>query len=76
MRAEPVTEGHAAAEWWRHPLAREIALVLVVKIALIVGLWWAFFDLPDDQRVGAAQVGAHVAGTTLPASRIHEDFLQ
>ncbi len=79
MRSEPASSGLAtkgyAADWWRHPLVREIALVLVVKIALIFGLWWAFFDLPDDQRVGAVQAGAHVAGTALPATRIPEETL-
>ena len=33
------------SSWWRDSLAREITLVLVVKIALIFALWWFFFDL-------------------------------
>ncbi len=76
MRTEPTHDTAPDTVWWQHPLMREIALVLVVKIALIFGLWWAFFDLPDDQHVGAAQVGAHVAGTALPATRIPEEILQ
>ena len=49
--------------WWRHPLSREIAVVLVVKFALIFALWWFFFDLPDAQRINASQVGTHLMGT-------------
>lgn len=74
MRTEPVAEVGADAEWWRHPLVREIALVLTVKLALIFGLWWAFFDLPDAQHPGADQVGAHVAGP--PAARISMETLK
>jgi len=57
----------ADTAWWQQPLTREIALVLAVKIALIFALWWAFFDVPDTARVGAAQVSAHVAGIERPA---------
>lgn len=74
MRTEATTEV-PDAEWWRHPLVREIALVLIVKIALIFGLWWAFFDLPEVRRIGGDEVGAHVAGTAVPASRISEEPL-
>lgn len=74
MRTEPAPEAHAA-DWWRHPLVREIALVIVVKIALIFGLWWAFFDLPDDHRIDTARVGAHVAGTPSPTIRHSEETL-
>lgn len=72
MRTVPALD----TAWWQHPLIREIALVLVVKIALIFVLWWAFFDLPDAQRIDAQQVGAHVAGITQPASRIPEETLK
>lgn len=70
MRTEPATGGHDA-DGWRNPLVREITVVVAVKLALIFGLWWAFFDLPDEQRIGEAQVGAHVAGT--PATHIPEE---
>lgn len=71
MYTDPVPATAADTEWWRNPLVREITVVVAVKLALIFGLWWAFFDLPDEQRVGEAQVGAHVAGT--PATRIPEE---
>ncbi|MBU1191340.1 MAG: hypothetical protein KKE76_06470 [Gammaproteobacteria bacterium] len=76
MRTETTPDTAQDTVWWQHPLMREIALVLMVKIALIFGLWWAFFDLPNDQHVDAAQVGAHVAGTALPVIRNHEDIPQ
>ena len=28
----------------RHPLAREIALAIVIKLAVIVGIFFAFFE--------------------------------
>jgi hypothetical protein len=28
----------------QHPLAREIALAIVIKLAVIVGIFFAFFD--------------------------------
>jgi len=62
--------------WWQSPLVREIALILVLKFALIFGLWWAFFDLPDDQHIDVSQVGAHVLGAPVPAAGIHEEILQ
>ena len=27
-----------------HPLARDIAVILVIKVAAIVVIWWAFFS--------------------------------
>lgn len=72
MRTAPAAD----AAWWQHPLIREIALVLAVKIALIFVLWWMFFDLPDDRRVDTLQVGAHVAGMALPASPVPEETLK
>jgi hypothetical protein len=49
--------------WWQDRLVREIALVLVVKIALIFTLWWLFFDLPDSQHINTSQVGSHLLNT-------------
>ena len=55
--------------WWQDRLVREIALVLVVKIALIFALWWFFFDLPDSQRINGSQVGSHLLNP--PPAAVH-----
>ena len=62
--------------WWRDSLAREITLVLVVKIALIFALWWFFFDLPDNQHINATQVGSHLVGTSPATVHLSKEELK
>jgi hypothetical protein len=62
--------------WWQDRLVREIALVLVLKLALIFALWWVFFDLPDTQRVNTPQVGSHLLGTEPAAAHIPKEKLK
>lgn len=64
------------AAWWQHPLVREIAVILVFKIAIIFALWWSFFDLPDTQRINTTQVSAHVAGIRTPPQPTPEETLK
>jgi hypothetical protein len=64
------------SSWWRDSLAREITLVLVVKIALIFALWWFFFDLPDNQHIDATQVGSHLVGTTPTVVHLSKEELK
>lgn len=48
-------------EFLQHPLAREIALAIVIKLALITGLFFAFFDgraVPTDPAVVAERLAA------------------
>ncbi|MHB8533896.1 MAG: cytochrome oxidase putative small subunit CydP [Sulfuricaulis sp.] len=40
------------------PLAREITLVLLVKLFLIFGLWYAFFSHPIDRELTDRRVSA------------------
>jgi len=43
----------------QHPLAREIALALAIKLAVIVGIFFAFFDgraVPTDADVIAERL--------------------
>ena len=62
--------------WWQDRLVREIALVLVVKFALIFTLWWLFFDLPDSQRINTPQVGSHLLGNAPAAVHISKEELK
>ncbi len=39
------------------PLAREISLILLIKIVLLYGLWWAFFSQPLDEHLTYEAVG-------------------
>ena len=48
--------------WWQQPLTRHLALVLLIKLALIFGLWWLFFNVPNEHEVNPGQVAAHIAG--------------
>ena len=59
MRLRPLKERHAASrKMWKSPLAREIAIALAIKGALLFGLWYAFFSHPLDDKLTADQVGA------------------
>jgi hypothetical protein len=51
------------------PLAREIALVLAVKLAALLLLWFAFFrPAAEPPPVPAAQsVGQHIAAPATPS---------
>jgi hypothetical protein len=41
---------------WSHPLGREILVILVIKIALIFAIWWAFFSDPAGHSLSPEQV--------------------
>lgn len=45
-----------------NPLAKEITVVLVVKILLIFGLWYAFFSQPLDRHLTDRNVSAVILG--------------
>ena len=49
-------------DFLQHPLAREIALAIVVKLLVITALFYAFFDgravQPDADRVAAHLVNS------------------
>ena len=44
------------------PLALEITLALILKAALLFGLWYAFFQHPVDRTLTAQDVGQRVLG--------------
>jgi hypothetical protein len=50
------------ATLFAHPLVRELAWVLALKLALLSAIWWAFFSLPKPQSDVQA-VSRVIAGT-------------
>jgi hypothetical protein len=56
--------------WWQQPLIRHLAVVLAVKLILIFGLWWLFFNLPEDHEVDAGQVASHITGGMVSPKRL------
>jgi len=57
------------------PLAREIALVLVIKLALIVAIKLAFFSdpvRPGSEGTARALLSAPTANTTPERSHAHD----
>lgn len=50
-------------------LVRELSLVLLVKLALLFALWFAFFRQPDVSPPGTHEVSAALLGTgNLPSN--------
>jgi len=45
-----------------NPLAKEITVVLLIKICLIFGLWYAFFSQPLDRHLTDRGVSAVILG--------------
>jgi hypothetical protein len=50
---------------WRIPLVREIALILMLKLALLSAIKTLWFDAPTVPPDGSARVGAHLLGSSL-----------
>ncbi len=51
-----------------NPLAREITIVLLVKLFLIFSLWYAFFSRPVDREITDRRVSAVILGRDRPAT--------
>lgn len=50
---------------WQDPLGRHVAIAVLVKLALLAGLWWGFVK-DARQNPDTAQVGAAVLRTPAP----------
>jgi len=51
----------------RHPqLRREIALMLAVKVALLYGIWFAFFSEPQLKKMTEGMDPGRVATSLIP----------
>ncbi len=55
----------------QNALAREITLVIVIKLAVLFALWYAFFRDPVDQRLTDAAVSRMIVGSeaSIPRSK-------
>lgn len=42
------------------PLIRELSLILVLKLSLLYGIWWAFFSEPPPEPSAASVSRAFV----------------
>ena len=62
--------------WWQQPLIRHLGLILVVKLAIIFGLWWLFFNLPEEREVNAGQVASHITGGITSPKRLTLETMQ
>lgn len=58
-----------------YSLRWEITLALVIKIALIFGLWYAFFREPVDKNLTDSQVGHVLFGSHQPDQKMMPDKL-
>lgn len=47
----------------RHPLARDIVFALAVKLTLLTGLYYAFFNKSHQQHPDEKGVATHLIGT-------------
>jgi hypothetical protein len=49
-------------DFLKHPLAKEIGLILLLKLILLMGIRSVWFDAPVDVGDDGVQVGLHVMG--------------
>jgi len=54
----------------RHHLAREVAIVLVVKCVALSLMWWLWFAQPESKVLDAKRIGALLYGA--PAAVPHD----
>jgi len=45
------------------PLARHLTVVIVIKLILLILLWFLFFRLPDGAREPGFDIQNHIAGS-------------
>lgn len=62
-RDRPSRAGETVKRFWSNSLAREITLVLFIKLAFIFGLWFVFFRHPVEDRYAAESLGRVVFGS-------------
>jgi type II secretory pathway component PulM len=64
LASDPPSLGAPAslrAVGWRSALRRELSLLLALKLAALVLLWWLFFSPPHRSPVDAAAAGRRLA---------------
>ncbi|QNH03949.1 hypothetical protein HNQ27_14590 [Pseudomonas sp. B11D7D] len=53
---------------WRIPLVREIAVILLIKLSLLLGIKAIWFNEPTVPKDGQQRVEQHLFGQPLPPS--------
>ena len=60
----------------QHPLARKLAIVTLIKLGVLLGLWWVFFHVPGEQPVTADQAADAIlhpnSSNATEARRMHD----
>jgi hypothetical protein len=49
---------------WNQTIVRELALVLVIKLAALYVIWLAFFHQPDERELTQHEIGQFLLGET------------
>ncbi|MEQ7922629.1 cytochrome oxidase putative small subunit CydP [Xanthomonas sp. WHRI 1810A] len=58
-------------DFLKKPLAREIAVILLIKLVLLMGIRSVWFDAPVAVKDDGAQVGQHLLGTPpVPSEKV------
>ena len=47
---------------WKEAVVRDIAVVLLLKLVLLYGLWMAFFSHPGERELSPQAVGQQLLG--------------
>jgi hypothetical protein len=53
---------------WKDATVREIAVVLVIKLMLLYGIWTTFFHRPDERELTPHDVGHLLLGNSHQAA--------
>jgi len=61
-----VIRQHRPASPWRIPLVRELAVILLIKLALLLAIKAIWFSAPTVPPEGTAQVAAHLLAAAPP----------
>lgn len=60
----------------QHPLARKLAIVTVIKLGVLLALWWMFFHHAEQRPLTADQAADAILhpnfSTTTEARRMHD----
>lgn len=59
-------------DFLRHRLAKEISLILVIKLILLMGIKTFWFDAPTVPRDGSAKTGQHLLGRSTASTPAEE----
>ena len=58
---------HQAPSPWKVPLVRELALILLIKLALLLAIKAVWFDQPTVPVDGSRMTGQHLLGDSRPS---------